>query len=118
MDQNQTNLYDVLTRGAPADAHVIAQLEHALTRRGAAARIREAAGADYMPWPIEIVSGDAAPSIAGERWHYRTWAGEKVRNPAAYRKVGWSNCRYVASTRRVHVGAEWLRALARLGGAA
>lgn len=115
--ENQTNLYDVITRGAPADAHVIAQLEHALTRRGAAARIREAAGADYMPWPIEIVAGAAAPAVVGDRWGYSTRSGERVRHPSAYRKVGWSNCRYVASTRRVVVGADWLRALARIGGA-
>ena len=67
--------------------------------------------------PIVIVRGDVPPTLDGERQHYETRGGTRVRHPSAYARIGWSNLVYCHSTRRVVVGQGWLRALATVGGA-
>lgn len=62
---------------------------------------------------IEVVAGDAAPTLAGEGWHWSTKGGRRINFPSAYSRKGYSNMVYVASTRRVVVGSEWLAAAAR-----
>ena len=60
---------------------------------------------------IQIIPGIAlAPRSVGQSWHYETASGSRIWHPAAYSKRGWSNMRYVASTRRVIVGSDWLQA--------
>lgn len=62
---------------------------------------------------IEVVDGAAAPTLAGQGWHWQTKGGRRINYPSAYSKKGYSNMVYVASTRRVVVGREWLAAAAR-----
>lgn len=62
---------------------------------------------------IEVVAGDTAPRLAGQGWHYQTKGGRRIDHPSAYSRKGWSSMVYVASTRRVVVGSEWLAAAAR-----
>ena len=58
---------------------------------------------------IQIIPGIAlAPRSVGESYHYETLSGSRIWHPSAYSKRGWSNMRYVASTRRVIVGSDWL----------
>lgn len=62
---------------------------------------------------IEVIEGAAAPTLAGQGWHWRTKGGKRIDHPSAYSRKGWSSMVYVASTRRVVVGREWLSAAAR-----
>lgn len=62
---------------------------------------------------IQVVDGAAAPTLAGEGWHWSTKGGKRIDHPSAYSRKGWGNMVYVASTRRVVVGREWLAAAAR-----
>lgn len=72
---------------------------------------RRAAGLDRHDHPPVVVRpGGAAPTVAGCQWHYRTRGGNWIDNPNAYARKGWSNMIYCPSTRRVEVGADWLRA--------
>lgn len=58
---------------------------------------------------IQIVPGVAvAPRTVGESYHYETRGGARIWHPSAYRARGWSNAVYVASTRRVIVGEQWV----------
>jgi hypothetical protein len=57
---------------------------------------------------VHVVDGDCAPRKVGTRGHHETRGGSWVRFPGAYSKRGWGNMRYVCSTRRVEVGAEWV----------
>lgn len=60
--------------------------------------------------PVVVRPGDAAPALSGERWYYQTRGGTRINHPHAYSQVGWSSMVYRPSTRRVEVGADWLRA--------
>jgi hypothetical protein len=72
---------------------------------------RCAAGLDKHDHPPVVVRpGDAAPALTGERWYYETRGGTRIDHPHAYSQVGWSSMVYRPSTRRVEVGADWLRA--------
>lgn len=68
---------------------------------------RRAARAACGAWcsrPVEVVPGDVAPHLAGERPYWTTLSGKtRVYHPNAY---GWPTL-YHRSTRRVVVGAEW-----------
>jgi len=59
---------------------------------------------------IKIVPGSITPHLVGRGYHYETHGGQVIRHPSAYSKVGWSNMIYVASTRHIVVGEDWLRA--------
>ena len=57
-------------------------------------------------YPICVAAGDEAPSLIGRSWYYTTPSGmTEIRHPNAYH---WPKL-YHHSTRRVTVGAEWLR---------
>lgn len=58
-------------------------------------------------WPIRIVEGNEPPRVKGEPWYYETKGGTYIKYPSAYSKVGWSNMRYVGSTRHIVVGRHW-----------
>jgi hypothetical protein len=68
------------------------------------------AGVNQPNIPIQVVPGNVAPYFAGSAWHYETAGGSRIWHPSAYASKGWSNMRYIASTRRVVVGVEWLAA--------
>lgn len=71
--------------------------------------ILHSAGETQSNIHIEIVPGVAvAPRTVGESWHYETRSGLRIYHPAAYSQKGWSSMVYVASTRRVIVGEQWL----------
>lgn len=72
--------------------------------------IRNAAHAEWANVAVVVVAGAKAPEFVGEGFHYETMGGTRVRHPSAYAKKGWSNLRYVCSTYRVEVGAEWVAA--------
>lgn len=58
---------------------------------------------------IQVVPGVAvAPRTVGESYHYQTRSGTRISHPSAYSKRGWSSMVYVASTRRVIVGEQWV----------
>lgn len=58
---------------------------------------------------IQIVPGVAvAPRSVGESYHYVTKTGIRIYHPSAYSRRGWSSMVYVASTRRVIVGEQWV----------
>jgi hypothetical protein len=58
---------------------------------------------------IEVIPGIAlAPRTVGESYHYETKSGSRIWHPSAYSKRGWSSMVYVASTRRVIVGEQWI----------
>lgn len=67
--------------------------------------------------PIVVVRGEIPPTLDGEKQHYETRGGTRVRHPSAYARKGWSNLVYRHSTRCVVVGQDWLGALAAVGGA-
>lgn len=60
------------------------------------------------PLPVVVVSGNRRPHVMGERWHHVTPSGDVCHHPSAYRKA-FGRPIYVASTRRIAVGAAWLR---------
>jgi hypothetical protein len=61
--------------------------------------------------PVVVVPGVATPPIeVGESFRYETKGGTYIRYPSAYKKKGFSNMVYVASTSCVEVGEGWLRA--------
>lgn len=66
--------------------------------------------------PVCVVEGAGAPQRRGSDWHYETMGGSLIYHPSAYSRLGWSNMRYVGSTRRVEVGAAWLAAWRLAGG--
>lgn len=70
---------------------------------------RQAAGA-HASCPVELIDGNAAPTIRGESFHWETMGGRRIYHPSAYSRRGWSNMRYVGSTIRVEVGRDWLAA--------
>ena len=79
-------------------------------------RIRRAvlksAGETQANIQIEVIPGVAvAPRTVGETYHYVTPGGRPVYHPNAYRRA-WGKPVYVASTRRVIVGEQWLAAAA------
>lgn len=116
----QCTIYEAVTAGKTSDAHVVSREAWALARRGAlAARraIRDAAGARRHR-PIVVVAGAEPPATTGKSGGWYTLGGTPIMYASAYRKKGWSNMTYVCSSRRVSVGADWLRALALVGGAA
>jgi len=57
---------------------------------------------------IVLSDDDSAPAMAGESYHYETLGGRRIWHPSAYSRRGWSNMRYVGSTRRLVVGEEWI----------
>ncbi len=60
---------------------------------------------------IEVIPGIAlAPRSVGDSWHYETRGGKRIYHPGAYSRRGWSSMCYVASTRRVLVGEQWIGA--------
>ena len=68
--------------------------------------VRQAAGA-HANCPVEVIDGDAAPTLAGRSYYWTTLSGKtEVRYPNAY---GWPT-KYHHSTLRVEVGSEWLAA--------
>ena len=73
-----------------------------------AREIRALAGATGCPWRIVVVPGGAAPAVVGRGYHWRNASGDIIRHPGAYRRA-YGRPIYHASTRRIEVGAEWLR---------
>jgi len=72
--------------------------------------IRRLANASRSNLAVHVVPGCRSPKEVGHSWYYETKGGTEIRHPSAYGKFGWSNMVYVSSTRRVEVGAAWLRA--------
>lgn len=70
--------------------------------------IRRAVSVRQTNIKIVIVPGAATPAVAGHGWHYETRGGDFIRHPAAYMRRGFSNMRYIASTRRIEVGAAYV----------
>lgn len=61
--------------------------------------------------PVEVVPNcRRAPRFVGASYCWETNGGRVINYPNAYSKKGWSNMRYVPSTLRIKVGAEWLLA--------
>lgn len=75
--------------------------------------IRRSANESYNTRiPIRIVPGIAlAPRSVGEGWHYETTGGTRIYHPSAYSRKGWSNMRYIPSSRRIEVGELWVASL-------
>jgi hypothetical protein len=48
------------------------------------------------------------PEYGGRSYHWETNGGRTIWHPSAYSKKGWSNMKYVASTRHILVGKDWL----------
>ena len=69
--------------------------------------IRNAANAEHH-LPVEIIDGDAPPTVTGERGGHFTRGGQRIHHPSAYGRVGWSNMVYRSSTLAVTVGRTWL----------
>jgi hypothetical protein len=64
--------------------------------------------------PIVVVPGRGAPRKCGEGCRFETPGGRPVYHPSAYRRA-YGRPVYVASTRRVEVGAQWVaRRLAKI----
>ncbi len=55
-----------------------------------------------------VLDGNFEPVLKGSKSYYKTKAGEIIRTPKAYRKVGWGNMLYYPSTLRVEVGKDWI----------
>lgn len=55
-----------------------------------------------------VLDGNFEPVLKGSKHHYKTKAGEIIKNPKAYRKIGWKNMIYCPSTLRVEVGKDWI----------
>jgi hypothetical protein len=60
--------------------------------------------------PIETIDS-GSPKVVGNSWHYETNGGKYIYHPSAYSKIGWSNMRYIASTKRIQVGKDWISKL-------
>jgi hypothetical protein len=74
--------------------------------------IRRLANASRNNLAVRIVPGCRSPKEVGHGWYYMTLGGRVINHPSAYAKRGWSNMTYVSATRRIEVGAAWLRAQA------
>jgi hypothetical protein len=70
----------------------------------------------YRNVHVVVVDGTRLPRLDGNRGHYETKTGIVIRHPGAYSRKGWSSMIYVASTRRIEVGREWLVAWRLRGG--
>lgn len=73
--------------------------------------IRHANGYVYTAAPITIEDGKLSPHWEGSSFHYETKGGRHIYHPSAYSKMGWSNMKYIPSTRHIVVGKEWLKKL-------
>lgn len=73
------------------------------------AAIRRIAGAPGETMPVVIVDGAAPPCERGRSFHFTTPGGRPVYHPSAYRRAKGRPV-YHHSTRRIEVGADWLRA--------
>jgi hypothetical protein len=58
--------------------------------------------------PINIKPGNRRPHLSGTEAHWETKAGDCIRHPNAYRRVGQSNMVYCPSTLEITVGERWL----------
>ena len=74
--------------------------------------IRRACGETQKNIRIDVVpASSAAPRSEGNSWYYETAGGRRIWHPSAYRAKGWRNMRYIASTRRVVVGDQWIASI-------
>src|SRR5271165_6172658 len=64
----------------------------------------------YKAAPIEHVDGMTKPHFVGESYSFQTKTGKPVRHPNAYRRA-WGKPVYIASTRRIIVGRDWIKQL-------
>lgn len=60
---------------------------------------------------VILVPGSEEPHIEGMGSHYVTRGGRRIWHPTAYAKTGFGNMIYVASTRRIEVGADWINSI-------
>lgn len=70
--------------------------------------VRMLAGA-HKSMPVEVHEGDFKPVMKGVGFRWETKGGRSIYHPSSYRKLGWSNMVYHASTYRVEVGEKWLK---------
>ena len=54
--------------------------------------------------------GKAFPRWAGSSYHFENKSGDRIWHPNAYRRA-WGKPIYVASTRHIIVGKEWVKQL-------
>ena len=62
----------------------------------------------YSVCPVEVIAGRSAPALHGRPGGWFTRGGSRIAHPTAYRRVGWSNMVYEASTLHATVGVLWL----------
>jgi hypothetical protein len=72
--------------------------------------MRNAKGYSYSAAPIVIEDGKSPPRWAGSSYHFENKSGDYIRHPNAYRRV-WGKPIYIASTRHIVVGKDWVKQL-------
>lgn len=72
--------------------------------------IRNTKGYYYTAAPILIEDGKSSPHWKGNSFHYENKSGERIIYPNVYRRA-WGKPIYIASTRHIVVGKEWLKQL-------
>jgi len=72
--------------------------------------IRFTNGYSYSAAPIVIEDGKTRPHWEGDSSHYENKSGDLIRHPNAYRKA-WGKPIYIASTRHIVVGKDWVKQL-------
>lgn len=72
--------------------------------------MRNSKGYSYSAAPIMIEEGKSSPRWSGSSFHYENKSGDLITYPNAYRRA-WGKPIYIASTRHIIVGKEWLKKL-------
>lgn len=83
------------------------KISHQATKEIRSFAIRNTNGYSYTAAPIILIDGTSAPFFRGTSYRWETKAGKPVFYPSAYRKA-WGKPVYVASTRSIVVGRDWV----------
>jgi hypothetical protein len=59
---------------------------------------------------IQLIDGNSKPRIVGRTFRWETKTGKPVYYPNAYKRA-WGKPIYIASTRRIQVGKQWVELL-------
>jgi hypothetical protein len=72
--------------------------------------MRHARGYSYSSADIVIEDGNNPPRWEGHSYHFENKSGDLIRHPSAYRR-NWGKPIYIASTRHIVAGKDWLKQL-------
>jgi hypothetical protein len=72
--------------------------------------LHHASGYGYSAAAIVLEGGRSPPRWEGISFHFENKSGDLIRHPNAYRRA-WGKPIYIASTRHIIVGKDWVKQL-------